>query len=52
MQSRFADGRTYLDDSESNYYGREQRIGVMAGQAFLSLWMSRNEDGARVCRRR
>jgi hypothetical protein len=52
MQSRFADGRTYLDDSENNYYGREQRVGVMAGQAFLSLWMTRNEHGAKACWRR
>ncbi|MBN6038275.1 hypothetical protein [Amycolatopsis sp. 195334CR] len=49
MQARFADGRTYGAQGENTYYGREQRIGVMAGQAYLSLWMARNSQGSRVC---
>lgn len=49
MQARFTDGRTYGADGENTYYGREQRIGVMAGQAYLSLWLARNDTGSKVC---
>ena len=49
MQARFTDGRTYGAHGENTYYGREQRVGVMAGQAYLSLWMARNSQGSKVC---
>ncbi|ATY11212.1 hypothetical protein CU254_12595 [Amycolatopsis sp. AA4] len=49
LQARFPDGRTYDGTDENNYFGREQRVGAMAAQAFLSLWMARNSLGSKVC---
>ncbi|MFD4025040.1 hypothetical protein ACFWRV_16195 [Streptomyces sp. NPDC058576] len=42
LMARFTDGRTYGPSGENTYYGREHRIGAMAGQAFLTLFMARN----------
>ncbi|WP_156819742.1 hypothetical protein [Pseudonocardia sp. HH130630-07] len=54
MQARSTDGRTYLGPlegpaAENTYKGREQRIGVMAAQTFLSVWMVRKSGGPTVC---
>ncbi|WP_329379984.1 hypothetical protein [Streptomyces sp. NBC_01716] len=48
LMSRFTDGRTYGATSENTYYGREHRIGAMAGQAYLTLFLSRNSTGNRL----
>ncbi|MEB8342102.1 twin-arginine translocation signal domain-containing protein [Streptomyces endophyticus] len=48
LMSRFADGRTYGADAENTYYGREHRIGAMAGQAYLTLFLARNTTGNRL----
>ncbi|AOS63721.1 hypothetical protein [Actinoalloteichus hymeniacidonis] len=45
LMSRFTDGRTYDANSENTYYGREHRIGVMAAQAYLTLFLARNTTG-------
>ncbi len=42
LMARFDDGRTYGASGENTYYGREHRIGAMAGQAFLTLCVARN----------
>lgn len=41
MMSRFDDGRTYGASGENTYYGREHRIGAMAGQAYWTLYLAR-----------
>jgi hypothetical protein len=43
MMARFDDGRTYGASGENTYYGREHRIGAMAGQTFLTLHLARND---------
>ncbi|AZM49837.1 hypothetical protein DMB38_32265 [Streptomyces sp. WAC 06738] len=43
MMARFDDGRTYGPSGENTYYGREHRIGAMAGQAFLTLHLARKD---------
>ncbi|MEU2433857.1 twin-arginine translocation signal domain-containing protein [Streptomyces sp. NPDC007861] len=48
LQARFPDGRTYGAHGENTYYGREQRIGVMAGQAYLTLFLARNDRGPKL----
>ncbi|MEV5809776.1 twin-arginine translocation signal domain-containing protein [Streptomyces parvulus] len=48
LMSRFTDGRTYGAGGENTYYGREHRIGVMAGQSFLTLFLARNSTGNRL----
>ncbi|MFE7393285.1 hypothetical protein [Streptomyces sp. NPDC057582] len=48
LMSRFTDGRTYGASSENTYYGREHRIGSMAGQAYLTLLLARNTTGNRL----
>ncbi|MEH0400773.1 hypothetical protein ACFY7V_34780 [[Kitasatospora] papulosa] len=48
LMSRFADGRTYGASAENTYYGREHRIGAMAGQAYLTLFLARNTMGNRL----
>ncbi|MFE5098205.1 hypothetical protein ACFRCI_50440 [Streptomyces sp. NPDC056638] len=48
LMSRFTDGRTYGASSENTYYGREHRIGSMAGQAYLTLFLARNTTGNRL----
>ncbi|MEV1047766.1 hypothetical protein [Streptomyces sp. NPDC049916] len=48
LMARFPDGRTYGPSGENTYYGREHRIGAMAGQAFLTLLMARNTTGNRL----
>lgn len=40
MQSRFTDGRTYGASSEDTYAGREQWVAVMAGQTYLTHWLT------------
>lgn len=42
LMARFDDGRTYGASGENTYYGREHRIGAMAGQAFLTLCVARD----------
>ncbi|MFE7332883.1 twin-arginine translocation signal domain-containing protein [Streptomyces sp. NPDC057565] len=49
LMSRFTDGRTYGASAENTYYGREHRIGAMAGQAYLTLFLARNTTGNRLC---
>ncbi|MFH9469666.1 hypothetical protein ACH4LT_20660 [Streptomyces clavifer] len=48
LMSRFTDGRTYGAGSENTYYGREPRIGAMAAQAYLTLFLARNSTGDRL----
>ncbi|MFD4699057.1 twin-arginine translocation signal domain-containing protein [Streptomyces niveus] len=48
LMSRFADGRTYGPNGENTYYGREHRIGAMAGQMYLTLFLARNSTGNRL----
>ncbi|WP_258534349.1 hypothetical protein [Streptomyces sp. PT12] len=48
LMDRFTDGRTYGASGENTYYGREHRIGAMAGQAFLTLFVARNDAGNRL----
>lgn len=48
LMSRFTDGRTYGAQGENTYYGREHRIGAMAGQTFLTLYLARNSTGNRI----
>ncbi|MFD7970182.1 twin-arginine translocation signal domain-containing protein [Streptomyces clavifer] len=48
LMSRFTDGRTYGAGSENTYYGREHRIGAMAAQAYLTLFLARNSTGNRL----
>lgn len=48
LMSRFTDGRTYGENGENTYYGREHRIGAMAGQAYLTLFLARNSTGNRL----
>ncbi|MER8073460.1 hypothetical protein ABTZ59_35025 [Streptomyces sp. NPDC094034] len=48
LMSRFADGRTYGAAGENTYYGREHRIGAMAGQTYLTLFLARNTTGNRL----
>ncbi|APU23648.1 hypothetical protein [Actinoalloteichus sp. GBA129-24] len=48
LMSRFPDGRTYGANGENTYYGREHRIGVMAAQAYLTLFLARNTRGNRL----
>ncbi|GAA3850554.1 twin-arginine translocation signal domain-containing protein [Streptomyces sedi] len=48
LMDRFADGRTYGEPGENTYYGREHRIGAMAGQAFLTLYVARNDRENRL----
>ncbi|GAA2685565.1 hypothetical protein GCM10010400_57170 [Streptomyces aculeolatus] len=43
MMSRFDDGRTYGASGENTYYGREHRIGAMAGQAYWTLHLARKD---------
>ncbi|MFE4055274.1 hypothetical protein ACFXP3_03025 [Streptomyces sp. NPDC059096] len=45
LMARFPDGRTYGAAGENTYYGREHRVGVMAGQTYLTLFLARNETG-------
>lgn len=39
MQARFSDGRTYLNDAEYNYEGREEHVAQLASQLYLTLYM-------------
>ncbi|MEU0525295.1 hypothetical protein [Streptomyces niveus] len=48
LMSRFPDGRTYGPTTENTYYGREHRIGAMASQAYLTLFLTRNTTGNRL----
>ncbi|MFC9175717.1 MULTISPECIES: hypothetical protein [unclassified Streptomyces] len=48
LMARFTDGRTYGASGENTYYGREHRIGAMAGQAFLTLFVARNTTKNRL----
>ncbi|WP_405793785.1 twin-arginine translocation signal domain-containing protein [Streptomyces sp. NBC_01506] len=48
LMSRFTDGRTYDAAGENTYYGREHRIGAMAGQTYLTLFLARNSTGNRL----
>ncbi|MFF2847485.1 hypothetical protein ACFVT5_14280 [Streptomyces sp. NPDC058001] len=48
LMSRFSDGRTYGATGENTYYGREHRIGAMAGQLYLTLFLARNATGNRL----
>lgn len=48
LMSRFTDGRTYGAAGENTYYGREHRIGAMAGQSYLTLFLARNSTGNRL----
>lgn len=48
LMSRFTDGRTYGAAGENTYYGREHRIGAMAGQTYLTLFLARNSTGNRL----
>ncbi|MET9552259.1 twin-arginine translocation signal domain-containing protein [Streptomyces sp. NPDC006645] len=48
LMSRFTDGRTYGPEGENTYYGREHRIGAMAGQMYLTLFLARNSTGNRL----
>ncbi|MFC8829836.1 hypothetical protein ACFT9I_31405 [Streptomyces sp. NPDC057137] len=45
LMSRFTDGRTYGAAGENTYYGREHRVGAMAGQTYLTLFLARNSTG-------
>ena len=48
LMARFTDGRTYGANGENTYYGREHRIGVMAAQTYLTLFLARNATGNRL----
>ncbi|MFB6960777.1 hypothetical protein ACFCYB_28125 [Streptomyces sp. NPDC056309] len=48
LMSRFTDGRTYGAEGENTYRGREMRVGVMAAQAYLTLFLTRNDTGNRI----
>ncbi|MFI2714711.1 hypothetical protein ACH495_31820, partial [Micromonospora sp. NPDC018662] len=48
LMARFDDGRTYGASSENTYYGREHRIGAMAAQTYLTLFLARNSTGNRL----
>lgn len=48
LMSRFTDGRTYGPEGENTYYGREHRVGAMAGQLYLTLFLARNSTGNRL----
>ncbi|WP_405681830.1 hypothetical protein [Streptomyces sp. NBC_00057] len=48
LMARFTDGRTYGANGENTYYGREHRIGVMAAQSYLTLFLARNDDGGKL----
>ncbi|RKN47579.1 hypothetical protein D7223_12455 [Micromonospora endolithica] len=48
LMTRFSDGRTYGASSENTYYGREHRIGAMAAQTYLTLFLARNSTGNRL----
>ncbi len=39
MQARFADGHTYLDNTEYNYQGREEHAAQLAAQLYLTLYL-------------
>lgn len=39
MQARFTDGRTYLNDAEYNYEGREEHTAQLASQLYLTLYL-------------
>lgn len=49
LQARFTDGHTYGASSENTYGGREQRIGVIYGLDYLSLWLNKNSAGNKTC---
>ncbi|MGW6865357.1 hypothetical protein [Streptomyces sp. NPDC054901] len=49
LQNRFTDGHTYANSSENSYGGAEQRIGSLAAQSFLNLYLARNTTGNKVC---
>lgn len=40
LQSRFADGRTYTDDTEFRYPGREEYTAQMAAMAWLTVYVT------------
>ena len=48
LMARFTDGRTYGANGENTYYGREHRIGAMAGQSYLTLFLARGSTGNRL----
>lgn len=39
MQARFSDGKTYLNDVEYNYEGREEHAAQLASQLYLTLYL-------------
>lgn len=39
LQARFSDGRTYLNDAEYNYIGREEHVAQLLSQLYLTLYM-------------
>ncbi|MFI9105404.1 hypothetical protein ACIGXA_33325 [Streptomyces fildesensis] len=49
LQNRFTDGHTYAGSAENSYGGAEQRIGSLAAQSFLNLYLVRNATGSKVC---
>ncbi|MFD3946589.1 hypothetical protein [Streptomyces sp. NPDC058579] len=49
MQARFTDGRTYANPGENSYHGAEQRIGVLAAQSYLTLFLYRGSAEQKVC---
>ncbi|WP_328946285.1 hypothetical protein OG259_37350 [Streptomyces sp. NBC_00250] len=49
LQARFTDGHTYANGSENSYFGKEQRIGVIYGLSYLSLWLNKNSAGDKAC---
>ncbi|MCX5126725.1 hypothetical protein [Streptomyces sp. NBC_00347] len=49
LQARHADGHTYANNSENSYFGKEQRIGVISGLSYLSLWLNGNSAGDKAC---
>ncbi|MDJ1641814.1 hypothetical protein [Streptomyces pakalii] len=46
--ARFTGGRTYGASGENTYYGCEHRIGALAGQTFLALFVACNTTENRL----
>jgi hypothetical protein len=44
LQDRFADGRTYLDTTESNYRLREERTAQIAAHTFLTRFLNAGNE--------
>ncbi|MEO3779817.1 hypothetical protein ABGB16_23870 [Micromonospora sp. B11E3] len=49
LQARHTDGRTYGSLTENNYYGREQRVGVISALTYLTTWLVNNSGGNKTC---